>query len=88
MIFQLSEFMHDQIFEIVTSRKEIGRLHETYAMFPYYLTGLVKSLAIGVSEVSVGAHELKAWIRYDGRAVVPKAPAEIGQWEICIGGNK
>ena len=23
-----------------------------------------------------------------GRAVVPKAPAESGQWEICIGGKK
>ena len=56
--------------------------------FPYYLTGLVKSFATGVSEVSVGAHEFKAWICYDGRAVVPKAPPEIGQWEICIGGKK
>lgn len=66
MTFQLSEFMHDQIVEIVTSRKEIGTLHETYVyvMLPYYLTRLVKSLAIGVSEVSVGAHEFKAWICY------------------------
>ena len=75
---------------IFTSRKEIGAVHEAYVYvrFPYYLTGLVKSLATGVSEVSVGAHEFKAWICYDGRAVVPKAPAEIGQWEICIGGKK
>ena len=64
MIFQVSEFMHDQIIDIFTSRKEIGTVHETYVYvgFPYYLTGLVKSLATGVSEVSVGAHESKAWI--------------------------
>ena len=56
--------------------------------FPFYLAGHVRSLAIGVSEVSVGARDFKAWICYDGRAVAPKAPPEIGQWEICIGGKK
>ena len=56
--------------------------------FRYYLTGLVKSLATGVSEVSVGAHEFKAWICYEGRSVAPQAPPEIVQWEIAIGRKK
>ena len=75
---------------IVTSMQEIGTVHETcvYVRFPFYLACHVRSLSIGMSVVSVGAHEFKAWICYDGRAVVPKAPPEIGQWEICIGGKK
>ena len=69
--------------------QEIGTVHETcvYVRFPFSLACHVKSLSVGMSVVSVGAHEFKAWICYDGRAVVPKAPPEIGQWEICVGGK-
>ena len=81
MIFQLSEYLHDEIIEIVTSMQEIGTVHETcvYVRFPFYLACHVRSFSTGISAVSVGAHEFKSWICDDGRAVVPKAPPEIGQ---------
>ena len=90
IVYQLSEFMLDQIVDMWTSQKELGTFHETYVYvrFPYYLACLVNGLSIGMSEASVGAHNFKSWICCEGRAVVPKAPPQIGQWEICIGGKK
>ena len=90
MILQLSEFMHDQIVGIITSRKEIGTVHETYVYvrFPYYIAMRVKSLSIGVNEASVGSHKFKASVCYEGRHDMPRALPQIDQWELCIGGRK
>ena len=75
IVYQLSEFMLDQIVDMWTSLNELGTFHETYVYvrFPYYIAMLVKSLSIGVNEASVGTHKFKATVSYEGRHDTPRA---------------
>ena len=90
IIYQLSEFMLDQIVDMWTSHKELGGIGETYVYvrFPYYIATLVKSLSIGVNEASVGSHKFKASVCYEGRHDMPRALPQIDQWVLCIGGRR
>ena len=57
--------------------------------FPYYLTvPHVETLALMLSEITVGAHKFRASISYDGRSKVNKPSPVVGHWEIAIGGKK
>ena len=90
VIRQLAEFLHSQIVDIFTSRKEIGSINESfvYVRFPYYLTNDVITLATALSQLNVGPHSFKASVTYDGRAKLTKHFAVVEQWDIEIAGRK
>ena len=90
VIKQINEFLHGQIADIFTSRKEIGQVSESfvYVRFPYYLAEHVMTLATALSQVNVGTHQFRASVTYDGRAKLTKSIAVVEQWEIEIAGHK
>ena len=90
VIRQINEFLHGQIADIFTSRKEIGQVSQSfvYVRFPYYLTNDVMTLATALSQVNVGPHFFKASVTYDGRAKLTKHFAVVEQWDIEIAGRK
>ena len=90
VIKQINEFLYGQIADIFTSRKEIGQVSQSfvYVRFPYYLAEQCNTLATALSQVSVGSHQFKASVTYDGRAKLTKSIAVVEQWDIEIAGHK
>ena len=78
--------MGNQIVDIFTSKEQIGSVYEiyVYVRFPFYLAGHVKSLAIGVSESSVGSHSFRASISYEGRAKVHHGPPRLNSGTFAL----
>ena len=90
VIKQINEFLYGQIADIFTSRKEIGQVSQSfvYVRFPYYLAEQCNTLATALSQMSVGSHQFKASVTYDGRAKISKSIAVVEQWDIEIAGHK
>ena len=52
-IFQVDQYLHEQMVDLWTSREEIGGLHETYiyVRWPYHFGCQVKALAVCLSQL-------------------------------------